>query len=86
MKENNYVRWLQLVTTHPNVFAIFLRKLFNADLECECRETGNMHITGNINSCMKCIDVICTLDTHLFLGIMPTALIGWFFVLFQGSF
>ena len=84
MKEKNYVKWLQLTTTQPNVFAIFLRKLFDADLECECRNNGEMYIHGNINSCISCVNVICTLDTHLYLGVMPTALIGWFFVLLEG--
>lgn len=87
MRENNYVRWLKLVTVRPNVLAIFLRSLFSPKADsCECLEKGIMFLPGNINRCLSCTDLICKLDSHLFLGTISTAVIGWLSLVLEGIY
>ena len=85
MRQDNYVAWLQLISTRPHVFAIFLRNLFEPKEEpCSCREDGIMYIGGNINDCVQCTDIMCTLDTHQFLKEASTAVIGWLATIIEG--
>ena len=86
MKLDNYVKWLHLVTTRPNIFAIILRRFFDGNVcNCTCRNDGNLYVRGNINRCVRCTDSICTLDTHYFLGKASTAIIGWLALIFEGN-
>ena len=85
MKSNNYVQWLKLVTTQPHVFEIFLRRMFLTGLACECKTTGELYIGGNINSCLDCTDTFCVMDTHDFRATLPTGMIGWLYVIIQGT-
>ena len=85
MRADNYERWLRLVSTRPNVLVVFLKTLFaEMDDKCDCLEKGIMFIPGNVNKCGKCTDLICKLDTHLFLGNVSTTLIGWISMIPEG--
>ena len=89
MRENNYVAWLKMIAVRPNVLAIFLRSLFDAKAKadsCECLEKGIMFLPGNINRCLSCTDLICKLDSHLFLGSVSTAVIGWLSLVLEGIY
>ena len=86
MREDNYQKWMRLVACRPHSFTIFLRRLFApSEDRCNCRTDGNMYAWGNMNSCIKCSDSFCTLDSHLFLGSMPTAVLGWMSMLLEGN-
>lgn len=87
MRENNYAAWLKLTSVRPNALIIFLKSLFAPREEpCDCLEKGIMFITGNLNKCRRCAEVMCKLDTHLFRGVISTALIGWVGMIFEGKF
>ena len=86
LNQNNYIRWLQVVTTKPHAYGMFLRRLFTPGNEtCECRSTGEMFIGGNINKCIPCTDIFCTMDGHDFIGSMSTGILGWLSTVLEGK-
>ena len=87
MREDNFIKWLRLVSSRPHALTIFLRRLFTPkDETCSCRADETMYGRGNINSCVKCADAFCTLDTHDFLGNCSTAILGWLTMIIEGIY
>ena len=85
MTPKSLKEWMEKASKEPYAATVTLMELGSSFYDgCSDRRDGT--ITGpSINDCIACFRNLCSLDGHLHLDDLVTAIIAWFALLWRGE-
>lgn len=84
MTPNTIDAWMKKASIEPYAAGITLKE-FNSGFYDGCSDRREGTVSQNfINDCIACFQHLASLDGHLHLDDLATALIAWFVLLYKG--